>query len=245
MKYQELSIYRPCISRSISQYFGDNKACIDSKGRIFGTKTVCPSGQSFYESIGMKGHNGNDIPGLLGEDIYHAATFEGWLSHEVDSEGGLGVDVVSYEPLFFPMPIPRHLIATAVPCSQDGVQGFTHYVKMRYWHLKAPVGISGKRVSCGAVIGLMGNTGASSGVHLHFAPKWCLKDGNGVGQANGYAGAFSPAAYYNHDVTARDHVVYLKEDPLPLTKTEEKDMRSQLSKAQALLLSLQKIIHKI
>jgi hypothetical protein len=200
---------------------------------------------SFYESIGMKGHNGHDISAILGEEVYHAGTFNGWWRTEVDTAGGIGVDVVSNEPLFFPFPIPTELINTAVPHEQDGVNGFIHYVKMRYWHLYAPVGFEKKQVTCGTVVGQAGNTGASSNTHLHSAPKWCLKDGRGVASNNGYTGAFDPAPYYDHSVTAKDHSTWLQKEVIPLSKIEQKDMIESLGSARRLLLELQKLIHKI
>lgn len=232
----KLEIYRPIVSSRISQGWGANRACVWPNGKITGTSSTCPAGsRSFYQSIGMDGHNGIDIPAWVGEEVYHAATFTGWWSSEVDSDGGLGVDVVSNEPLFFPIPIPTYLINTAVPKEVDGVAGFEHYVKMRYWHLKAPIGSNKKQVSVGTIIGLAGNTGASSGPHLHFAPKWCLQDGRGVGQANGYAGAFDPTPYYNHEFTAKEHAEFLSMDRIPLSDVEVKDMMAQLSLVQKLL----------
>lgn len=246
MKYQKLEIYRPTISRKVTQGWGENRACVWPSGKITGTPTRCPAGsQSFYRSVGLDGHNGIDISAWVGEDVYHAATFPGWWSTEVDNMGGIGVDVVSNEPLFFAMPIPTELINTAVPHEQDGVQGFTHYVKMRYWHLKAPVGYNKKPITCGTVVGLAGNTGASSGPHLHFSPKWCLKDGRGVGQNNGYAGAFDGTPYTNYSVTAKEHDNYLEKKSVPLSVQESKDILQQLSMLQQLILTMQKLKNNI
>ena len=245
MRYQQLQIFRPLISKNLTQKFAENKACVDGYGRIYGVKAGQKCPMSFYESIGMKGHSGIDISAILGEEVYHAGTFNGWWRTEVDTAGGIGVDVVSNEPLFFPFPIPTELINTAVPHEQDGVNGFIHYVKMRYWHLYAPVGFEKKQVTCGTVVGQAGNTGASSGTHLHFAPKWCLKDGRGVASNNGYTGAFDPAPYYDHSVTAKDHSTWLQKEVIPLSKIEQKDMIESLGSARRLLLELQKLIHKI
>lgn len=239
---QTLVIFRPMISKTITQGWGENRACVWPNKKITSTKTFCPAGsQSFYRSIGMKGHNGIDISAIIGEDVYHAATFKGWWRSEVDAGGGIGVDVVSNEPLFFAGTVPPEIRATA----QIVEGGFTHYVKMRYWHLKAPIGSEGKQVVCGDTIGLAGNTGASSGPHLHFAPKWCMADGRSVGNDNGYNGAFDPTAYYNNAVTARDHAKYLNQPISPLTPEEVKDLQAQLSAAKRVLLALQKIKHNL
>lgn len=248
MNYQTLQLFRPLISSRVTQQFGANLACVDSRGKIFGTTSKCPHGShSYYQSLGMQGHSGQDISATVGEDVYHAGTFPGWWHSEVDNAGGIGVDVVSNEPLFFAMPIPTELINTAIPHKQNGMIGFIHYVKVRYWHLHKALGFEGKQVTCGQVIGLAGNTGASSGPHLHWAPKWCLKDGRGVGQGNGYVGAFDPLPYLNIKVTAKDHVRYLTPaaPPLPLTPQELKDARESLGAAQKLLLEIKKLMHKL
>lgn len=246
MVYQKLEIYRPLLSKKISQHFGDNQACLRKDGTIYSVKDKCP-GLSFYESIGMKGHSGIDIPAFVGEDVYHGATFDGWWRTEVDKEGGIGVDVVSNEPLFFPFPIPTELINTAVPYEQDGVFGFLHYVKMRYWHLKTPIGFNKKPITCGMVIGLAGNTGASSGPHLHFAPKWCIADGRGVAGNNGYTGAFDPTPYYTHDYTAPEHIkmMFPSAPKIELSEREKKDVLQQLNWMQMIVVLLQKLINKI
>lgn len=244
--YPTLKIYRPTISQNLTQGWGENRACIDHNGRLFGVRTKCPLGtQSFYQSIGMDGHNGIDIAGLVGADIQHCATFDGWWRTEVDMSGGIGVDVVSNQPLFFKGVIPKEIKRTAVPHTQKGVSGFLHFVKMRYWHLHAPVGHNRKAVAPGMVVGLLGNTGASSAPHLHFAPKWCNKDGYGVGDSNGYNGAFDPTPYYTHSVFIGDHVKYLNQPPLPLSPEEQKDLLAKLNMVQLSLVTLQKLIHKV
>jgi len=246
MKYQRLQIFRPTLSKNITQGWAENRACIDNNGRIFGVAKGrrCP-GPSFYESVGMRGHNGLDIATITGEEVYHSATFPGWWRTEVDGAGGIGVDIVSNDPLFFAMPIPTEIINSAVPHEQDGIIGFTHHVKIRNWHLYAPIGHQGKQVTVGTVIGQAGNTGASSGPHLHFAPKWCLPDGRGVGQANGFTGAFDPTPYYSHSVTAKEHAEYLRKPVIPLSAVELKDMKESLNLIQRLLIEIQKLKNKI
>jgi hypothetical protein len=163
------------------------------------------------------------------------------MKTEYDNRGGIGVDVVSNEPLFFKGEPPREIRDTAVRVPN----GYTHHVKMRYWHLKAPVGHDGKQVLSGDVVGLAGNTGASSGPHLHFAPKWCMADGRSVANDNGYYGAFDPGPYYNHSVTARDNARYLNRPLSPLSPQESKDLMAQLNSVQKMLVALQKLKHNI
>jgi hypothetical protein len=92
------------------------------------------------------------------------------------------------------------------------------------------------------VVGLAGNTGASSGAHLHFAPKWCLADGTAVGNNNGYFGAFDPSPYYTHETTAKEHMAYMNEKVVPLTPVERKDALESLTAARRLLLALRELI---
>jgi hypothetical protein len=246
MNYERLTIFRPLLSSTITQGWAENRACIDNRGRIYGIARgkKCP-GQSFYQSVGLVGHNGYDISARTGEDIYHAATFPGWWRSEVDNMGGIGVDVVSNEPLFFAGTIPAEIKTTAIPHVQNGAVGFLHYVKMRYWHLHKAVGHERKAVTCGTVVGLAGNTGASSATHLHFAPKWCLKDGRGVANDNGFYGAFDPGPYYTHSVTAKYHSDNLTKTAIPLSPIEAKDMYDTLSRLQMIIISLQKLRSKI
>lgn len=237
-----LKIYRPTDSARITQGWGENRACVRPNGTVFGTPNVCPPGsQSVYESMGMLGHSGVDIATWTGEEIYHAATFAGWWRSEVDARGGIGVDVVSYEPLFFSGAVPAEIRDTANVVAG----GFTHFVKMRYWHLSQALGHERKHITVGSVIGLAGNTGVSSGPHLHFAPKWCLPDGRGVGNDNGYVGAFDPGPYYNHSVTAEKHAEYLRLQRVPLSQSELKDMTEQLTLARRLLLAINKKVNNI
>lgn len=241
-KSNELRIYRPCISKYVSQGWGENSACLDKEtGEIFSTAYVCPEGSiSYYKYVGMRGHNGIDIPGWRGEEIYHSATFDGWMRAEKDIAGGLGVDVVSEEPLFFlgepPKGLKEHVLQ-----SEDG---FYSYIKMRYWHLQSVVGHDGKKVSCGDTIGLMGNTGASSGTHLHFAPKWCDEEGNGLLKNNGYYGAFDPTLFYFPEFTAREHQTFLGKER-KLKPHELKEIKEQINLIQRAILLIQKLIHHL
>jgi murein DD-endopeptidase MepM/ murein hydrolase activator NlpD len=239
-----LKIYRPMISSKITQHWGENGACIDNHKRVTNAikEGVCKPGTvPFYQSIGMLYHNGIDISALIGEDVYHAGTYDGWMKTEHDNAGGIGVDVVSNEPLFFAGPIPEALKATATPI----VGGYMHHIFIRQWHLKAAVGFDGKKVKCGEVIGLAGMSGAASGPHNHISFKFCTKDGRSVDNDNQLNGAQDPTPYYDNSVTAKDHAKYLLGGAPQPTPQEAKDMLAQLSMLQMALVTLQKIKHNI
>jgi len=249
---QKLSLYRPTRSSKISQHFGESLACSYPNGKIVGKKNgVCPIGSvDFYESIGLyNGHNGMDIPGITGEHICHAGTFDGVLHTESDPAGGLGVDVVSTERLFFAGKIPSDLVTFAELKTLNGVRGFLCHVKVRYWHLHGFIGYDGKKVSFGQPIGLLGSTGASSGPHLHWSWKFCNEEGQNLMPNNGSYGAFDPESTefgvsYYHDVFAGDSAEYLgvKKE---LTVIEKQNISKQLSIISKLLITLRELIAKI
>jgi len=187
--------YRPVKSNWASQVFGENRAC--SRTRSDGTYEVqakigqtCPIGFSdFYKSMGMEGHNGVDWVTYHGEPVYFCDEFVGWVRHENDMDGGLGVDIVSKEPILF-CPL----------CNEK------HFIKRRFWHgldrggKSAVVGFEGRTVGLGELVMYADNTGASSGDHLHTSLKWCDKDGVGIHNNNGFYGAFPDPKFENNFV---------------------------------------------
>jgi len=87
-------IYRPIKSNLITQGFGESKACISMNGKVVRKKGECQEGfMDFYESMGMKGHNGWDLACWHGEPVYHSGD-EGIMKTEIDYMGGVGVDVI-------------------------------------------------------------------------------------------------------------------------------------------------------
>jgi hypothetical protein len=187
--------YRPIKSNWCTQAFGENRAC--SKKRSDGTYELqakigltCTVGyEDFYKSMGMNGHNGIDWMTWHGEPVYHCDEFDGWTRYENDDAGGLGVDVVSNEPILF-CPL----------CNEK------HFIKRRFWHgmdrggKSALVGIPGRQVKLGDLVMYADNTGASSGDHLHTSLKWCDREGVGIHSNNGYYGAFPDTEFQNNFV---------------------------------------------
>jgi len=186
-----LKIYRAVRPNVLTQGWAENLACTktDANGkaiRPFKIRTArsdgsCNAGYTkFYPAIGMKGHNGYDLALPHGEPIYHSGDYNGWMKTEVDSSGGIGVDIVSNEEIL-----------------RDNTSEASH-IKLRYWHLKSVVGWDGKKISPGDLIGYGDNTGASSGNHLHFGLKWCNKEGKGTHTNNGYYGALDLTEFYEN-----------------------------------------------
>jgi hypothetical protein len=224
----KLLLHRPLVTNKVTQRFYDNKACITNRGKIVSkVGNVCPVGSTpFYPSIGMKAHGGMDFKAWHGEQIFHCGNYDGWMKIEKDMQGGIGVDVVSNEPV-------------------ELKDGRKVYIKTRYWHLKAPVGHDKKQVKLGDIIGLADNTGSSSGDHLHFGLKVCDKNGNPLEKTNGYNGGMDPEPYMALNVDAQTASKYLNIKPLPLTAQEQKEINSQLSSARQLLLALKALIQRI
>lgn len=194
---KELAIYRPLYTKNITQGFGQNLACAKTNAlkqpyrpfQIISSyqNGLCPLGsQPFYPLIGLKGHNGLDFKAWKREPIFHSANFDGWAKTEKDPDGGIGVDIISNEPIL-------------------EYEGKMHYIKIRNWHCHEIIVHDGQKVKMGDPIALAGNTGASSGVHLHFGLKICNKDGrNTIIGGNGYYGAINPAPYYYNELMVRE-----------------------------------------
>jgi len=185
-------LYRPVKSNWIFQKFGENLACattgVDGKPLIpynvlkGSFPGVCPVGSvKLYPTLGLKGHNGYDLGAWHGEPVYHSGEFSGWFKSEVDQNGGIGVDVVSNEPLVF--------------CEQCQ---FKHFIKLRSWHLKMVVGYDKKPIKMGDLVGYADSTGISAGDHVHWSPKWCEADGKSIHEDNGFYGAFDPTPHFDN-----------------------------------------------
>lgn len=195
----KLKIYRPVKSNYLTQKWGDSKACINNAGRVVTRMMngLCPPRfRDFYKSIGLtKGHNGYDFGAYLREAVYVPVMYPAWYRFDKDNAGGLGVDIVSKEPL---------LKCTEPNCSK------MHYIKVRLWHNDQVIGYERKNLSAGDLVALAGSTGRSSGVHVHMGAKWCDKNGVGIHKDNGSYGAFDYTPYYEntfiHDVLRREKI---------------------------------------
>lgn len=171
-----MKIYRPLKSNHLFQSFGESKACIGGSKIVPKVHGACPKGfLSFYEFMGLDGHSGYDYGCRHGEPIYHSGDFEGIAKTELDSAGGIGVDIISKVPIL------------------DG-----NHAKLRYWHLKETKVNDGDTVVEGQLIGLGNSTGASSADHLHFGLKPCDESGSPVFKENGYKGSIDFSEYFTN-----------------------------------------------
>lgn len=187
--------YRPLKRNILLQQFGANEVCckIQDNG-VFPVmpfilkrkkSNTCPRGfKEFYPFTGKKGHDGTDWWGIWWfTKVYFSADYEGWMKYASDGDGGIGAEIVSKKPI--------------LECEIAGCRQM-HHIKKRYWHLSKRYGEEGQVVQQGDLIGRMGNSGASSGVHLHESTLWCDSTGKTVHSDNGYGGAFDDSGYYTN-----------------------------------------------
>lgn len=158
----QLRLYYPVRPFYVNQHFGENKPCV----RDFGLPTqqiimspddiTCPVGyDKLYQKFGMSGHNGTDL--RAGEQNVYAACDGIVVEKQTVPARGLGLGILTNEQYDF------------------GTYG-THYIKLRYWHLKAFYCEVGDTITAGQLIGVTDNTGYSSGSHLHFEGQLMDKD---------------------------------------------------------------------
>ncbi len=206
-----MKIYRPIKTNRIVQLFGENKPCclIDTSGKAItpyiiktSIDNVCPIGYTkFYPILNLKGHNGIDLASYTGELVYFNidAPVEWEATVEIDKDGGIGVRVRSKQPISLGK-FPTELVASMnLARRQYDAQGGRLYVQFIFWHLSQVLVYDRQSVILGQQIGIAGSTGASSGPHVHFAPKatdatsWFTIDGD-----NGYMGAFDPMPWFEN-----------------------------------------------
>ena len=180
------SIYYPLKPFAFNQHFGGNIPCVKDFGLptqeiVSGTQDTCPVGyEKLYPKFGLAGHNGTDL--LASEQPVYAAMSGTIVEQQSVPARGLGLGILTDEPYDF------------------GELG-THYLKLRYWHLKSFNKNAGDHVNVGDIIGVSDNTGYSSGNHLHFEGQLMDKDSGGhpyvINTNNGYYGAIDIEPYFN------------------------------------------------
>lgn len=158
-----MKIYRPIKTNLIVQGFGRSN--------------TSPSLIPLYESLGLKGHDGIDfavqckdhqaIHGGQCESVFQNVAEDLIITYvQRDDKNGWGVNAVTL----------------------DGNYRFC------WWHEDSfdPLVFVGQKLKFGDLIGIAGNTGKSTGAHLHFGfyPYWS--------QQNEYGGADDPMPFYDN-----------------------------------------------
>lgn len=133
----------------------------------------------FYKSVGMLGHSGIDYYVPENTPIY--CTHDGYVIFcGLDNNKGLGIEVVTTQEYDY--------------------KETTSLYKTQYWHGNKAIVKVGDFVKAGQIIGYSGNTGMSTGPHLHFGIKPVKKVNYGyenIEQNNGYYGAIDPQPFLN------------------------------------------------
>lgn len=195
----KIKVYRSIKSNSLTQSWGENKAFVKTEnGKVIFPIQMTNDGKnsvSLYSIQGMSGHNGHDFACWSGEPVYFSANFDGWLKHESDLNGGIGVDIVSNGAIV-----------------RDET-GNLQYIKFRVWHGKQVLGQEKQQVKFGDLIMLGDSTGASGGNHVHQCLKWCDINGKGIKTGNGWQGAIPPE-YFDFENTFVGDII----------KVEQRDM---------------------
>lgn len=186
-----LRLYYPVRPYHVNQPFGFNRPCVKNFGQsdqviVTGSDNeTCPVGfDKLYPHFGMAAHNGLDL--MAGEQSVYAAHSGTVIEMQTVPSRGLGIGILTDEAV-----------------DLDGMG--SHFVKVRYWHLKSFNVKVGDHVEVGDIIGISDNTGYSSGDHLHLEINPMDKDAGGHpyyvygdGEVNGVqviAAAISPEPY--------------------------------------------------
>lgn len=174
-------IYYPLTKWRITQPFGADTVCFKEDDRREShwkrTEDTCRTGfHSIYKKAGMKGHNGIDIAAPVGTDLLSATN--GRVAYVAAQDTGFGTYCEVFGKIY------------------DGEARKVRYYRVRYAHLSALSVKIGDIVKVGDLIGYTGNTGHSTGPHLHFDFKWADKNGRTLNYENGFYGAVDPTQYF-------------------------------------------------
>ena len=163
---------------------------------------------TFYKSFGYKGHNGQDYAAKSGTPVYAAdegtVKFEGWGQKHSWMGEPAGICVLL-----------------------NNVKSHSGYA-----HLSKTVVNTGQKVKKGQLIGYSGNTGASTGAHLHFEMLPLRPNFK-----NGYAGRIDPAPYMD-----KPKPVVTVAQQLKSAKDKIKKLTAERDKYKSLLDKLKKLL---
>lgn len=117
-----------------------------------------------YKRFGWRGHNGIDFACPTGTKLLSG--INGVVKSAYNNVGGWGNHIYIWDK--------------------------TQNIMTIHAHLKTLNVRAGDKVKSGQLIGLSGNTGNSTGPHLHFGVYKVDKNGNNINLWNGYGGAINP-----------------------------------------------------
>jgi murein DD-endopeptidase MepM/ murein hydrolase activator NlpD len=137
----------------------------------FGEHFYNSNGQCVYELMGMDGHNGVDFALPIGTKLI--AVSDGIVSSAIQERYGYG----------------NHI---RLRSRQNGV-----YYEVIYGHCSKFFVKQGERVKKGQIIGESGNSGFSSGPHLHFGLRVLDENENVLDYGNGYKGYINPLSLFD------------------------------------------------
>lgn len=143
-----------------------------------------------YKRFGMNGHNGVDLIPTNGESWDINSVSDGVVIQTGNDTGGFGNFIKI----------------------KDGNKVWL------YAHLATFCVEKHQLVKKGQLIGIMGNTGNSTGAHLHLGLKLVDNEGNALNNQNGYFGAIDPLSYL------LETPVVPPEPPTPPTPQAPKDV---------------------
>ena len=128
---------------------------------------------SYYAKYGLKAHNGVDLRAAVGTPVL--APFDGYISYA--DEGSIGYG--------------KYVTIISDPMGEKQERR-----RVDIGHLsRFMAGLAGKFVFAGDVIGISGNTGDSTGAHVHITYKKLDKNANVINYNNGYKGAIDVSQY--------------------------------------------------
>jgi len=128
----------------------------------------------FYAKYGLKGHSGIDF--AIPVDTPICAPHEGYISQKDNGVIGYG----------------KHVQITSLPYKNDGTCRRSTLAHLSRFYAKP-----GSFVSAGDLIGYSGNTGDSTGPHLHWDYRLVDRFGNTINYNNGYNGCIDLAPLVN------------------------------------------------
>jgi murein DD-endopeptidase MepM/ murein hydrolase activator NlpD len=123
---------------------------------------------SLYTNMGMRGHDGIDIPIPNGTPIYAAHNGQVFEVDNNDDRDGLGIELV----------------------------GTDQNIRTIYWHNQKNLIRMGQFVKAGEKIAESGATGKAYGSHLHFGLYQTNELYQIINTNNGYKGAIDPMPYF-------------------------------------------------